>query len=260
MNYYDVVVQDELPGMGGFLHGKFVQAGKIVEDGPEWAMSLRSASSMRFRWNETNRNRIDFLSRMADGRSVAQVELIHSRIVYPVDSAEELFEKTGDGIITKNRNLLPTVTVADCMPIFIYNLKEQVFGVLHSGWKGTGIVREAILKSNEVYGTSTRDFCIVMGPHIHDCCYSVDRERFDYFSENFGSDCLRKIDVADGEKPLWALSLARANLNCAVALGVPEENILVSPECTCCNEKFGSFRRENPVMGTFTVQAAWVKW
>jgi copper oxidase (laccase) domain-containing protein len=58
----------------------------------------------------------------------------------------------------------------------------------------------------------------------------------------------------------YSLSLAKANLAVLAEMGVPENNIAVSNDCTCCNPIFGSFRRQNPVEGTFTVQAAWVSW
>ena len=51
--------------------------GKAV-DGARWGMTLRSAGSMRFKWNETNENRIQTLQQIGDsfgGRTVAQVQL-----------------------------------------------------------------------------------------------------------------------------------------------------------------------------------------
>src|SRR5574344_45175 len=255
---------------------------------PQWGMSLRAAGSMRFRWNETNQNRISFLQSIAHHHTVAQIELIHSHTVYAVDSADELLEKQGDGIITTDRNLLPVVTVADCMPIFLYEQKTGVFGVLHSGWKGTGIVRDAIEKAEKAYGAKRENFCVVMGPHIHDCCYTIDEERAHYFSVNFSPDCVTPVEPSEGiifagdvknggpvavqrtsgEKK-FRLSLAKANLAVWRDMGVPEDNIVVCSDCTCCNPLFGSFRREtlglpadmplNERQKHFTVQAAWVK-
>jgi len=262
-----------------------------LEDAPSWGMSFRAAGSMRFRWNETNENRIAFLKSIAGHRTVAAVELIHSHVVFAVESAGELEGKQGDGIITTNRNLLPVVTVADCMPIFLYEPHTGVFGVLHSGWKGTGIVKDAIEKAEKVYGARPENFCVVMGPHIHDCCYIVDEERAQYFRVNFTPDCVTPVnerqgilfagDIKKGEPPViekeaavgqkkYRLSLAKANLAVLRAVGVPEENIVVCRDCTCCSSKFGSFRRETMGLPAdmslsekqkhFTVQAAWVKW
>ena len=210
---------------------------------------------------------------------IAAVELVHSKTVFAVDSIEELYGKQGDGIITTNRNLIPVITVADCMPIFLFEPESGVFGVLHSGWRGTGIVKEAIEKAEKVYGASREKFTVVMGPHIHSCCYTVDEERANYFRVNFGASCVTpveneilgrtKINRISDEK-LFSLSLADANLNLLRSMGVHENNIVVCRYCTCCNSEFGSFRREtfglpadmsmDEKQKHFTVQAAWVKW
>ncbi|HBG65251.1 MAG TPA: laccase [Treponema sp.] len=248
-----------------FLGGGFCAGGIPLDGAPRWGMSLRAAGSMRFRWDERNERRDAFLAALAEGRQVAAVELVHSRTVFAVDSARELAGCRGDGIITRNRALLPVVTVADCMPLFLYEPDARVFGVLHSGWKGTGIVRSAIELAEQKYGADRRRFCVVMGPHIHSCCYTIDEERASYFRAEFTPDCVRGA-AGSG----YALSLARANLAVLDAMGVPADRIQVSSCCTCCDSRFGSFRRETAGLPAamplperqrrFTVQAAWVKW
>ena len=244
-----------------FIKGLFYKDGKAIEKGPSWGMSLKAAGSMRFRWNEYNQNRINFFNSIADIKNVVQVELIHSKKVYAVENPESVRNLNGDGIITINRTLVPAVTVADCMPIYLYDSVRQVFGMLHSGWKGTGIVGEAIKLASEVYGSRPEDFSVVMGPHIHSCCYKINEERAEYFRKNFTSQC-----VTDD----LHLSLAEANLSVLRNIGVKDNNVVVCTDCTCCNEAFGSFRRETSGLPSempleekqkhFTVQTAWVKW
>ncbi|MGN0729027.1 polyphenol oxidase family protein [Treponema sp.] len=252
-----------------FFTGKFLHRGKALESAPLWAMTTIEAGTMRFRWNETNGLRADFFSSVfKDSRTVVQPELIHSRTVYEVSSADDIFLKKGDGVLTSNAALVPSVTVADCMPIFLYDTSTGIFGVLHSGWKGTGIASRAVEMLAGRYGSKPEDICFVLGPHIHSCCYSVDEERALYFSRQFGSGC-----VAPLKENLFSLSLARANLFLLESMGVPADNILVSGECTCCFRengkfKYGSFRRQTadipPEVSLeerslrFTVQAAFV--
>lgn len=263
-----------------FVTGRFYGDSSALEDGPVWGMSLRAAGSMRFRWNEVNANRAAFLKELCGSdREVAAVELIHSKKVFAVESIEELYGRQGDGIITASKKLIPVITVADCMPVFLYEAESGVFGVLHSGWRGTGIVREAIEMAERVYGARRENFCVVMGPHIHDCCYTVDEERASYFRVNFGPGCVRPASggimgrrAQDGMSPerKYSLSLAEANLSILREMGVREDNIVVCRDCTCCGDAFGSFRRETsglpPDMPEeerqrhFTVQAAWVRW
>lgn len=258
-------------------------------------MSLLAAGSMRFRWNERNENRTTFLSRLSSGGyESVPLELIHSHQVYAVASAAETAGKQGDGLITRNRTLIPVITVADCMPVFLYDPVSRVFGVLHSGWKGTGIAVEALRLASSLYGSQARDFRVVMGPHIHRCCYHIDRERAAYFAEHFTPACVQETEGG------FCLSLAEANRAALLNAGVLQEHIAVSDECTCCTKlpdgsfKFGSFRREAVGQGAvsgqepalrpeaaagphavgdgrtaggpglsvpqFTVQVAWVKW
>lgn len=255
--------------MKDFLKGKFVYGGKPLEDGPSWAMTTLKNGTMRFRWNEENSNRSDFFEELfGSAKSVVPVELVHSKIIYDIDSPLETLGKQGDGIITRNRSLIPAVTVADCLPAFIYDLKSGCFGALHSGWKGTGIAAEAVKKICSDHDSTPENICVVLGPHIESCCYNITADRALYFIENFSPDCVNK--VGDQE---YMLSLEKANLASLHKAGVPRENILSVPKCTCCHKEdgdylFGSFRRQTSSlpqdmeleerMKRFTVQAAFV--
>ena len=120
-----------------------------------------------------------------------------------------------------------------------------------------------------------------------------DEERAEYFSRNFCKECIEFVEKAELSssaipqwsadcKKLYRLSLAKANLAILKALGVPEKNIAVCNDCTCCttfadntenSEKnaksshiYGSFRRQTAFLPEnikieerwkhFTVQAA----
>ena len=237
--------------------------------GPEWGMSLKAAGNMRFRWGEENTVRDSFLSSVAgQTRRIVPVELIHSHTVYNIVTGSETEGKNGDGMISRNKTIMPVVTAADCMPIFLYEPETGVFCALHSGWKGTGIVQDAILLAHKEYGARTENFRIVMGPHIHDCCYTVGKERADWFTEHFTPKAISTTKEKDTE--IFHLSLAQANLAVLEKLGIPNENIFINGACTSCDEQFGSFRRETSSLPAetplekrltcFTVQAAWIKW
>ena len=264
---------------------------------PLWGMTMKAAGSMRFRWNETNPNRDQFLAGLCErcggapgkggaGRQVVPLELIHSKIVYEAREAGDTFQKQGDAIITKNAALVPVVTVADCVPLYFYDAGTGAFGAAHSGWKGTGIAAEVVLAMKKHYGSDPRDILCAIGPHIHDCCYLVDGERAKYFADNFGSACVQEASQAqngggpqsfgagknfsqaqDARGGLYRLSLLRANLSVLEKAGVLEENIAAAKNCTACDARFGSFRREAAALPDrpgqdksrlFTTQAAFV--
>lgn len=233
----------------------------LLNDSPKWAMTFKSCSSMRFRWNENNINRNNFINQIKkDSKNkeleFVPVELIHSKIVYDVSSYDEIINKTGDGIITNNKNLVPIVTVADCVPLYLYDSYSKVFGVVHSGWKGTGIIQNAIELNLQKYSGKIEDICIAIGAHIKNCCYIINEERAEYFYNEFCNDCvsplnddfftykpfLKNWDYGKGK--LYLLSLEKANLFVLEKCGIKAENIVIANECTCCNEGFGSNRRE----------------
>lgn len=252
-----------------FVTFPFYKNGAVLANAPVCALSLKNAGSMRFRWNETNELRDSFLGKIAleNNLDVVPVQLDHTHIVYNISKSEETAQKIGDGIITCNKKLMPVVTVADCVPIYLYDSVSGVFGIVHSGWKGTGIIENAISAAVKNYGASACDFSIVIGPHIHECCYIVDAVRAEYFSSNFTPDCITpleegvKVDWNNGNGPLFRLSLVKANIAVLKNAGVPDCNIAVCSDCTCCNSMYGSNRRETKENGrpdAFTVQAAFV--
>lgn len=242
-----------------------------------WGMTLLTAGSMRFRWNETNQTRGATLKAILnefkkpvcsgncssdEGRcdcklKAVPLELIHSKTVFEAINEEDTKNLQGDGIVTKNPLLVPTVTVADCVPIFLYDIETKAIGVFHSGWKGTGIAAEGAKKMQELYGSKPENLCAAIGSHIGDCCYFVDEERAEYFTKNFGERCITKAtsfsnaeDEELAKKLPYRLSLTEANLTVLKNAGIKEENIVVAEDCTCCTKFndgkniFGSFRRQ----------------
>lgn len=282
MKYFTAEFTDK-----NYINFLFFKDNQPVFNAPVCGMTVRAAKSMRFRWNEANQNRDEVLSEIAEGRKIISVELIHSKIVYDVQNGSECDGKTGDGIITADSKFMPVVTVADCMPVYLFDNVKGIFGIVHSGWKGTGIAAEAIKLAADKYGSRPEDFSVVLGPHIKDCCYIVNEERAQYFAENFTEDCIVPLEEGgtcyaggrglpvtwnSGSGKLFRLSLEKANTALLKKAGVPEGNIAICSNCTCCTQLLGSNRREtaeflaaNPcadeeaVKRAFTVQAAFVK-
>ena len=177
---------------------------------------------------------------------------VHSRQVICIDAADG--PGTGgaglveaDGMVTARDDLLLTVTVADCLPLILVDMATGAFGLVHSGWKGTGIVVEAIRLMGERFGTRARDLRVTIGPGIGPCCYTVPRDRADGFAASFGAS-----SVVGEERP--RLDLRAANVTLLQRAGV--RDITVVRECTSCTPSLGSFRRQGPE--AYTLMLAWV--
>lgn len=240
--------------------------GKPLPQGhAQWGMTTLKAGTMRFRWNEENEGRKILSDTFGENR-FCPLHLIHSKIIYTIEKPEDLKEKEGDGVLTSNMNLIPTVTVADCVPILIYDKENKIICALHSGWKGTGICKEAVLYMEKKFGCKIENLCAAIGPHI-ESCYYVDDERADYFIKNFGPECIKR----EGDKNL--LSLLNANLQVLKETGFNFKNIVAAKECTCSSKNdngeyiFGSCRRQTEGISglspeefskKFTVQAAFI--
>lgn len=211
-----------------------------AEAAPDMALSSKNAGTMGPSYDFTNENRLRLFRKMeVSPENVVGLRQEHTKTVHVLhkDGGKDVADNTpiGDGLLTDDRETALVVTVADCLPIFLHHAEGVPFGILHSGWKGTGIVRGAVEKLKENFGISPSRIHAVIGPGIGACCYKVDASRTRYFAENFGKNTVTE----EG-----GLDLRQANINILGELGV--EEIHVCTTCTFCSPCLGSFRREGP--------------
>lgn len=217
---------------------------------PHAFLSLASAGDMKYDLSGESDARLSLFAALnLDPGRVVGIQLRHSRNVAFIESREELRTLLSinpggfDGIVTRNRFLVPSVTVADCMPIYIRCRHCGAFGVLHSGWKGTGILNTAVEGMHLRCGCSTSDISLILGPSIGSCCYSVDEARAKLFAETFGSESVRVEDDPGAEQgKRYFLDLVEANIRIAASLGI--EDVAAVRACTACDGRFSSFRRD----------------
>ncbi len=205
-------------------------------------MSLRDAGDMGKGAGLHNSNRCRFFSELGVvSARVKMLNQVHSRIVYSADIDMELSHCEGDGLVSCDKGVLLAVTVADCMPILLFDEKTGCFGILHSGWKGTGILEDALVLMQRRHGSDPKNLRVVLGPCIGSCCYAVDEHRAKLFRERWGDKAVR----TDGASMF--IDMKAANKAILAKQGVLFSDINV---CTCCDPRFGSYRREGS--GAFT--------
>ena len=80
-----------------------------------------------------------------------------------------------------------------------------------------------------------KEVLVGIGPAIGPCCYEVGTEVADKFRTSFpyADACLLKEQDGHTYLDLW-----EANRQQMLRAGVPEENIQVAGECTCCRHKW----------------------
>jgi polyphenol oxidase len=177
---------------------------------------------------------------------------VHSRRVLLIDTqlAEETARIEADGLLTDRPDAVLSVTVADCLPIFLVDHRSGAFGLVHSGWKGTGIVGEALVAMASRFGSAPSDISAVIGPGIGSCCYGVPEERAAFFVSEYGAGSVVR-DSAGTPR----LDLRAANVELLRRGGV--EDVTVVTDCTGCSSELGSFRRQGPA--AYTLMLAWIR-
>lgn len=147
-----------------------------------------------------------------------------------------------DGLVTTAQNVPLVITVADCLPIVLFDPKAAVLGHVHAGWRGSAsvIVRKAVTMMKNEFGASPEVMVAYLGPSAGVCCYEVGREVAEAFSPDH-------LDVRNNRT---YLNLKKANMDQLLACGLRSENIEISDSCTICTpELFHSYRRDRDRSG-----------
>lgn len=167
------------------------------------------------------------------------MDQVHGDTILQIESGDET--PTCDAMITNVPDVALVVMVADCIPILYYDEKHHAIGVAHAGRAGTCLgVGEACARAmHERFGSRFEELRIWMGPSIRSCCYEVGIEA----AQGLESFLHVKHDAC-------FLDLQRANYEAFVQMGILPWHIEDSKICTCCDERYFSYRREH-VTGRF---------
>jgi len=152
-----------------------------------------------------------------------------------------------DGLLTNRKGILIGIQVADCVPVLLFDRERSVIGAVHAGWRGTAarILQRAIRLMTEYFHSSPEDIKIAFGPSIRWSCYRVGRDIKDAIYEATG-----KGDYYLRTEEGYCVDLPSANRYQAVSMGIPEENIWISQECTYCNHHaYYSYRYDKGLKG-----------
>jgi YfiH family protein len=145
----------------------------------------------------------------------------------------------GDGLATRVRNLWLAVTVADCLPVFVYDADNAAVAMVHTGWRGT--LKEApvecVRRMVVWFGSKASRLQALVGPGIGPCCFEVSSDLAGQFEKSFpGSSNGKHVDLSRANR----LALERAGVRCVPGTAI----------CTSCDEvNFFSHRRDGGTTG-----------
>ncbi|MDH7499319.1 MAG: peptidoglycan editing factor PgeF [candidate division NC10 bacterium] len=203
-------------------------------------------------------NRTRLLSDLGIGdRPLAKVRQVHGEEILVIDEEvsrrpgfpEELLSHSADALITALPGIILTISVADCVPLLLFDRAKRVIAAVHAGWRSTSarLTEKVIRRMGEDFGTHPEDFLAAIGPSIGICCYEVDEPVVEAFSHRFPD---WQSLVREKDKGRWHLDLSRANQVQLTQCGVPPESIFSVGYCVSCHpELFFSHRRDGKRTG-----------
>lgn len=177
----------------------------------------------------------------------AMMNQIHSSLVCPaeIQFCDDPHSHECDGIYTDGKSGIRSLCVktADCVPILLYELNNNVACAIHAGWKGTvsGICENSVRTIKSRYPNCR--FIAAIGPHIRECCYEVDDTVFLAAKDNFkkaGVELQRLAEsfsqpyFKDG-KERYKVSLSQINRIFLENAGLLSNDIEDISLCTCCS-------------------------
>ena len=105
----------------------------------------------------------------------------HSNKVIEIKKDNYKKKIKADAIITKMKGIALGVMTADCVPIILYDVKNEIIGCVHAGWKGAylDIIKKTISKIKKKNSNNLIYACV--GPCIGQKNYEVDLVFFKKF-------------------------------------------------------------------------------
>ncbi len=214
----------------GFANGFSTRLGG-VSDFPKNSLNLAGYDEDSAENIAENRRR--FLGAFDGNFTLVSCWQIHSadvRVVKKITDAKDGNCKM-DAIVSDVPNVLLGVKTADCVPVLLGDTKTKAFAAIHAGWRGTvnSIIKNAIGKMRELYGTNAKDLICAIGPAASGKNYEVGQEVIFAFEENFSTCGNFFVQTCEGHA---LIDLHLANQEQLTSVGVLPENIYTAPLCT----------------------------
>lgn len=142
-----------------------------------------------------------------------------------------------DAIITNTPGLPIGITVADCVPIALYDPAHNAIGLAHAGRDGTlhDIAAATVRAMQQALASRPQDILAFIGPSAGPCCYEVSEDLADQFTGAGLPAQGRHLD-------LWA-----ANRQQLQSAGLAPKNITTAHLCTICGTGFHSYRQHKTI-------------
>ena len=152
--------------------------------------------------------------------------------------------KNTDGLVSNLKNkIYLSISVADCVPVCIFDPKTENFALVHSGWRGTykKITNNAVFLMIE-NGSIPKDILVYCGVSISKKNYEVGDDVASLFSKSNSSTFGKK----------FLLDIKSQIKDDLISIDLLEKNISIEQDCTYNNMTLPSYRRDGEQAGRIT--------
>lgn len=224
---------------------------EIFKNHPDLVVGFSKVSdgNMSYKWGDetsVEAARQAFCSQLGiDINKVVGISLVHGvDIIEPqlTDGGKGMLPNTqdaflADGLMTNIPGLGLCFVVADCMPVVVFDPKNQAVALLHAGRRGVeqNILGVALQKMAKAYGTAPADVLIAAGPGISAESYVFDQD--DGVDKEFWG-----ADFKLGNDKKFHMDNKNKLKQQALELGIPESNIEISQIDTYTSKDYFSHR------------------
>jgi len=162
---------------------------------------------------------------------------IHSNILIPIFSPNFINTSIfyGDGVLNFSfRNFVLSIRTADCVPVFIVDIKNQWYAGIHSGWRGFSLgVLDRAIRQFLLYGSKPDNIFVFVLPFISHNYYEIKEDVAAYFSKG----------IIKRKEKLF-LDFRMLIYNILNDFHIPQSHIYISNLCTYENNFLASYRRD----------------
>jgi polyphenol oxidase len=212
----------------------------------KYAFSDISDGNMAFKYGEKEEvieNRKRFLEKNGiPADKCVGTTLVHDSqilVASQMDASQYAVKtKEGDALITNEKDLFLFMSVADCLPIIIFDPVKEALALVHCGWKSTEekLIQKVILKMVSEYGSRAENILVAIGPGIHKESY----KKADHAVKTLKGWEPFIINLPDGDT---AVDLVGYNVFQLKQSGILSENIEISPVDTAKDKNYFSHYR-----------------
>lgn len=215
--------------------------------------------------DKTRESSIEKVKKLTSFERIIQLKQNHTDNIITINHYEsesiineEDIDSYADGLITNEKKIASIITIADCIPIIIYDPKNNVVANIHSGWKGTvkRIGIKAINQMERDFKTDKNDVIFCIGPSIRKECFIVNEDVVKIYENEFKNDIdlkeiIEKTDQFNDKGIQYKIDNILLYKKLLANEKIPKENIIDSKICTVCNsDKFHSRRAEGEMYQT----------